>query len=45
MRAALTIAAKDLKQRLRDRSAIILAVIVPLGLAFVMNLTLGPITD
>jgi ABC-2 type transport system permease protein len=45
MRAALTIAAKDLKERLRDRSAIILAVIVPLGLAFVMNLTLGPITD
>ena len=45
MRAALTIAAKDLKERLRDRSAIILAVIVPLGLAFVMNLTLGPITE
>ena len=45
MRAALTIAAKDLKERLRDRSAIVLAVIVPLGLAFVMNLTLGPITD
>ena len=45
MRAALTIAAKDLKERLRDRSAIILAVIVPLGLAFIMNLTLGPITD
>ena len=45
MRAALTIAAKDLKERLRDRSAIILAVLVPLGLAFIMNLTLGPITD
>ena len=45
MRAALTIAAKDLKERLRDRSAIILAVVVPLGLAFVMNLTLGPIAD
>jgi ABC-2 type transport system permease protein len=45
MRAALTIAAKDLKERLRDRSAIILAVVVPLGLAFIMNLTLGPITD
>jgi ABC-2 type transport system permease protein len=45
MRAALTIAAKDLKERLRDRSAIILAVVVPLGLAFVMNLTLGPITE
>ena len=45
MRAALTIAAKDLKERLRDRSAIVLAVVVPLGLAFVLNLTLGPITE
>ena len=43
--AALTIAAKDLKERLRDRSAIVLAVVVPLGLAFVLNLTLGPITE
>jgi ABC-2 type transport system permease protein len=45
MRNALTIAAKDLKERLRDRSAIILAILVPLGLAFIMNLTLGPITE
>ena len=45
MRAALTITAKDLKERLRDRSAIIQAIAVPLGLAFIMNLTLGPITD
>lgn len=45
MRNAITIAAKDLKERLRDRSAIILAVVVPLGLAFIMNLTLGPITE
>jgi ABC-2 type transport system permease protein len=45
MHAALTIAAKDLKERLRDRSAIVLAIVVPLGLAFIMNLTLGPITD
>lgn len=45
MRAALTIAVKDLTERLRDRSAIVLAVVVPLGLAFIMNLTLGPITD
>lgn len=44
MQAALTIAAKDLKERLRDRSAIVLAIAVPLGLAFVMNLTSGPIT-
>lgn len=45
MRAALTITAKDLKERLRDRSAIVLAILVPLGLAFIMNLTLGPITE
>lgn len=45
MRAAVTIAGKDLKERLRDRSAIMLAVLVPLGLAFILNLTLGPITE
>ena len=45
MHAALTITAKDLKERIRDRSAIVLAIAVPLGLAFIMNLTLGPITD
>ncbi|MGB9357208.1 MAG: ABC transporter permease [Acidimicrobiia bacterium] len=45
MHAALTIAAKDLTERLRDRSAIVLAIVVPLGLAFIMNLTLGPITE
>ncbi|MEA3502717.1 MAG: ABC transporter permease [Actinomycetota bacterium] len=45
IRAAFTITAKDLKERFRDRSAIMLAVIVPLGLAFVMNLTLGSVTE
>jgi ABC-2 type transport system permease protein len=45
MRATLTIANKDLKQRLRDRSAIILALLVPLGMAFIMDLTLGPLAD
>jgi ABC-2 type transport system permease protein len=45
MRTALTIAVKDLKERLRDRSAIILAIVVPLGLAFIMNLTIGPAAD
>jgi ABC-2 type transport system permease protein len=44
MRAALLIAAKDLRQRLRDRSAIMVAVVVPLGLAFVFNATLGGIS-
>ncbi|NNC75622.1 MAG: ABC transporter permease [Acidimicrobiia bacterium] len=36
-----TIGMKDLRQRLRDRSAWIIAVIVPLGLAFVLNATIG----
>ena len=43
--AAFTIAGKDLKERFRDRSAIMLAVVVPLGLAFILNLTLGPVTE
>ena len=38
MRAALAIAAKDLRQRLRDRSAIILAVVAPFALAAVFSL-------
>jgi len=45
IRAAFTITAKDLKERFRDRSAIMLAIVVPLGLAFVMNLTIGPLAD
>jgi ABC-2 type transport system permease protein len=45
MRAAITIAAKDIKERVRDRSAIILAVVVPLGMAFILNATLSGITD
>lgn len=44
MRAALLIAAKDLRQRLRDRSAIMVAFVVPLGLAFVFDATLGGIS-
>ena len=32
MGAVLTIAAKDLRQRLRDRSAILMAVVIPLVL-------------
>lgn len=38
MRAALVIAGKDLSQRLRDRSAILLGVVVPLGLALVFKM-------
>jgi ABC-2 type transport system permease protein len=40
VRAALLIAGKDLRQRIRDRSAIMIAVVVPLALAAVFSLTL-----
>lgn len=40
MRALLTITAKDLRQRLRDRSAYLFGVIVPLGLAVIFGLIL-----
>jgi ABC-2 type transport system permease protein len=42
MGAALRIAAKDLRQRIRDRSAILLAVVVPLALAAIFSLLFGP---
>ncbi|MBT8225769.1 MAG: ABC transporter permease, partial [Dactylosporangium sp.] len=35
------LAAKDIRQRLRDRSAILIAVVVPLSLAFVLSLVFG----
>src|SRR3954464_12844167 len=41
MRAVLTIAGKDLRQRLRDRSAILMALVLPLVLAFLFNLVFG----
>ncbi|HET7358436.1 MAG TPA: ABC transporter permease [Nocardioidaceae bacterium] len=41
MRAALHIAGKDLRQRLRDRSAILLAVVVPLALAAIFSVLFG----
>ena len=37
MRAAWLICAKDLKARLRDRSAVLIGIVVPLGLAFIFN--------
>ena len=37
VRAALTICAKDLKTRLRDRSALLVGIVVPLALAFIFN--------
>lgn len=39
------LAAKDLRQRLRDRSIFIFGVIVPFVLAFVFSLLLGPVTS
>ena len=42
MGAALRIAAKDLRQRIRDRSAIMLAVVVPLALAAIFSMLFGP---
>jgi ABC-2 type transport system permease protein len=37
MRAAFSIAAKDLRQRVRDRSALMVAVVLPLALAFIFG--------
>jgi ABC-2 type transport system permease protein len=45
MRAALLIAAKDLRQRFRDRSVLIFAVIAPAGLAIIFSLLLSGATD
>ncbi len=42
MAASLDIAWKDLRQRVRDRSAILLAVVVPLVLAGIFSLLFGP---
>jgi ABC-2 type transport system permease protein len=44
MRAAWTIGLKDLKLRVRDRSAFIVGVIAPLGLAFIFSLVLGNVS-
>ena len=43
MRTALLIARKDLKLRLRDKSALIYGVIAPLGLAFLFSVIMNPI--
>lgn len=45
MRSANQIAVKDLKLRLRDRSAIILGVVAPLALAFILNAVFGSAFD
>lgn len=43
MRDAWTIATKDLRRRLRDRTAILVALVLPFGLAFIFSLTLGDV--
>lgn len=45
MRAALIIAAKDLSQRIRDRSAILLGLVAPLGLALIFSAIIPSDTD
>ena len=44
MNTAWIIAKKDLKQRLRDRSAYIIGVVAPLGLALVFGFVLNPLS-
>jgi ABC-2 type transport system permease protein len=41
MRAAVLIARKDLRQRLRDRSALMVVLVIPFALAAILGLTLG----
>jgi ABC-2 type transport system permease protein len=43
MTAAIVIAGKDLRLRVRDRSVLILGILAPLGLAYVFSLILGPL--
>jgi ABC-2 type transport system permease protein len=43
VRDAWTIATKDLRRRLRDRTAILVALVLPFGLAFIFSLTLGDV--
>jgi ABC-2 type transport system permease protein len=41
VRAVLTILAKDLRLRLRDRSAFVIGIVAPFGLAMILNLVTG----
>lgn len=45
MRAAFLIARKDLRQRARDRSAFLIAIVVPLALAFIFSQILGDVNS
>ena len=44
MHAAWLICAKDLKARLRDRSALLIGIVVPLALAFIFNVIFSGIS-
>jgi ABC-2 type transport system permease protein len=43
VRDAAIIAAKDLRRRLRDRTALLVALVLPFGLAWIFGLTLGDV--
>ena len=45
MRIVLLVALKDLRQRLRDRTALLVSVVAPLGLAFIFSQLLAGATD
>jgi ABC-2 type transport system permease protein len=45
MRIVLLVALKDLRQRLRDRTALLVSVVAPLGLAFIFSQLLAGSTD
>jgi ABC-2 type transport system permease protein len=45
VRVALLVAAKDLRQRVRDRTAILVTVVAPLGLAVIFSQLLGGAVD
>jgi ABC-2 type transport system permease protein len=43
--AAITIAEKDLRQRLRDRTALLIGILLPFALASILSLTLGGVAE
>lgn len=45
LRQTILIAAKDLRQRIRDRSVIVFAILAPAGLATIFSLLLGNVTQ
>ncbi len=45
MRAAFDIAAKDLRQKVRDRSALLIAIVAPFALAALFSMVLGGVDD